>query len=458
MQIRLLAIFFGLLGCFTCALAAEHDPTPAQMREDLEFMKTEWVGGNKWLTPSERKSAVNQLDDLIARADELSVGEFVMGIMKVNAVQNNAHTLAALGYMETFDRLPLRFWRFSDGLYVVKTHPDYTKYLGAKVEFFGGDVTADDAFSMMKEYVAGNDSWKTYLATVWLDRPDMLHALGLTRDPGRVYLTLRLQDGSGERAAFPAVSEAVREYVYLQPWKEAIHRTKSESEAEPESPDRAYWPHVLDPVEERPAYLSRDDRIFYELMPEFQAAYMRVERISNFGEPGSLELALFDLMESLSEDEPQNAILDLRYNQGGNFLQMVGFSQALPKFTSDDGKIFILVNRATFSAALVTIDMIVKHAGRHRVVLVGEPVGDFPQFRSEGDHVILPHSGIYAVYSTGRHDLVDGCEENEECWWGARVFETGMGAIEPDIRIKEAYADYVSGRDLYLEAIARALK
>ena len=101
---------------------------------------------------------------------------------------------------------------------------------------------------------------------------------------------------------------------------------------------------------------------------------------------------------------------------------------------------------------------LIKHkAGADRITIVGEPLGDELRFWAEGGFVTLPNSNILVTYNDGLHDMIDGCQLDEDCWWGAAAFEQGVEELDPDILIRERFEDYRSGRDLYLEAVRKEL-
>src|SRR5262249_48953690 len=142
--------------------------------------------------------------------------------------------------------------------------------------------------------------------------------------------------------------------------------------------------------------------------------------------------------------------IDLRMNNGGDFLKTVLFAQAVPRLVPVRGRIFILIGRSTFSAALVTAAML-KGAGRERVTLIGEPMGDGGRFWAEGATVSLPNSHITVRYSTKFEDVEQGCEDPDTCFWGAVAFGPRGVSLDPEIRIDNSFADYAAGRDPVLE-------
>ena len=52
-----------------------------------------------------------------------------------------------------------------------------------------------------------------------------------------------------------------------------------------------------------------------------------------------------------------------------------------------------------------------------QVVIVGQEVGDRMRFRSEGNSMHLPNSGIRLRYSTGYHAYDETCGGPRRCFW-----------------------------------------
>lgn len=126
-------------------------------------------------------------------------------------------------------------------------------------------------------------------------------------------------------------------------------------------------------------------------------------------------------------------------------------ARALPRLMPADGKIFVLVDRVTFSAALVTAAMI-KAEGGDRAVLVGETMGDAAHFWAEGDSMTLPNSAIRLRYSDGYHVWGRGCPDLDKCYWAVVALHTRAVSLEPTIRAEPSFADYAAGRDPVLSA------
>jgi Peptidase family S41 len=121
-----------------------------------------------------------------------------------------------------------------------------------------------------------------------------------------------------------------------------------------------------------------------------------------------------------------------------------------------DGRIFVLISRATFSAALVTAAML-KGNGGGRVIFVGETMGDNSRFWAETGTMTLPNSRISVTYSKSFEDWGAGCTDVASCYWPAVALGVKDISLAPDVTVTTSFSDYAAGRDAVLEtALAMA--
>jgi hypothetical protein len=412
--------------------------TPAQMREDLAFLRDELAPLDRSFSPGQRRQFNAIVADAIAAADKLSPAEFELEIMRAVAVARNGHT-SVRSLLRFLPPLPLRAWWFADGLHVVSVRPDLAHLLGARIEVFG-KLTAERGLASIEPFIAGTEPRVRYLSAFYLMSPPVLQRIGA----GDPTITFRLPGGDTEKRALDVASEfdpAFTERPYfgysaLIPGAAALP---------------ARWPHVLDDTERPLAYGQPTDFFATWIGPREKILYVRSNDIrGSDAEP--LDRKLHQLLDTeVVPRRPKHAIVDVRLNQGGNFFNTILFTQALPRLLPSDGKIFVLVGRATFSAALVTAAML-KANGGDRTLLIGETMGDADRFWAEGGEKTLPHSQIRVRFSDGFHDWEAGSIDLDSCYWPAVAFGVRDISLAPAVRIEPRFADYAAGRDPVLEA------
>ena len=126
--------------------------------------------------------------------------------------------------------------------------------------------------------------------------------------------------------------------------------------------------------------------------------------------------------------------------------------RGLPHLITSRGRVFVLVGRNTFSAAIVTAELLKQYGGQ-RVILVGETMGDAVLFWAEGGEIVLPNSKMDATYTNGFHNLAHGCSDPDRCYWGDVAVGLKAVSLEPEIRIVSTFAEYAAGHDPALDRV-----
>ena len=418
--------------------------TPTQMREDLVYLKNDWAPLDKSFSDPQRLEFNRLVDKLAADADSLQPQQFALEVMRAAAIPRNGHTSANVGVM-LGDDLPLRAWWFADGLYIVKAHPDFARLLGARIDKIG-QLTTADAQERVAPYLSGTDQRIRFLSPGYLVTPSVLRQIGAIADTASVPLAVRLVDGTSETVELRASSQG-------DPGDErAKGLNRGYSVLTPDEPDLpGRWLHVLDKVGERsPLYSKRGDVQSRFLDDAKRVLYIRNDTVNSVDETPLLDKFAGIVHQSILPAQPRYIIVDLRMNNGGDFFNTILFAKAMPRLTPADGHVFVLVGRATFSAAITTAGML-KTEGGGKVTLVGEPMGDGGQFWSEGKRLTLPHSQIAVRYSPLFHDYENGCTDMASCYWAAVAFGPSGISLKPETTIDVTFADYAAGRDPVLK-------
>ena len=419
------------------------DLTSAQIVEDLAFLRTQWAPLDKSFTAAQRAAFEGFVTGAMARAATSSAKDLVLDVMRAVAIPRNGHTTPMVGRL--LDALPIRLWWFSDGLYIVSTAQGFDDILGARIENFG-NLTADKSLALVAPYISGTDQRIRSLSASYLTSPMVLSRIGALAEKGDVPLTLRFPTGEVKTVNLGKVITPdpgdLREPVFY-----------GSSALIPDDKDKpGRWVHVLDGLNHRsPGYGRPAPMAVRWIGSSEKVFYVRSNFLHSEGKDRLADDLFGVLQDEVVPKQPKFVVIDLRLNNGGNFFEAMLFTQALPKLIPPNGHIFVLVGRATFSAALVTVAML-KRSGPDNVTLIGEPMGDRGYFWAEPDVKILPNSKIPVFYSTKFEDFEQGCSGNADCYWPAAVFAHGTISIEPEVEIDVSFADYAAGRDPVLDA------
>jgi len=448
---RLLACFLLLAMPLPLAAQAADDAlTAAQMREDLVFLSQEWAPRDKSFSDTQRQEFDRLVEQAMAAADTMTPTQFAFQIMRASALARNGHTGANAAALLGRD-LPVRAWWFADGLHVVKAHPAFKRLLGARIERIGS-LDAETAHERVKPYLAGNDQRIRFLSPGYLVTPAVLKEIGAIDDERRVSLALRLRDGALETLDLEPSAEA-------DPGDErAAGLNRGYGVLIPDGPNLAgRWPHVLDRAGPHPPlYSVRRDVQASFLDAEKQVLYIRNDTVESIDDTPLTDKFGGIVLKSILPHTPRGIIVDLRLNNGGDFFNTILFAQALPRLLPQDGRIAVLVGRATFSAGIVTAAMI-KGAGGDRVMLVGEAMGDNGRFWAEGKRMKLPNSRIALQYGAQFQDYEAGCTDTKTCYWATVAFGPRGISLAPEVTRDVAFGDYAAGKDPVLEAAREAL-
>jgi hypothetical protein len=207
---RLAISYFASLAAASPNLAQTIAPqpkiglTPAQMRDDLSILRTEWAPLDKSFSDQQRQLFDLALDDAIAKTATRSIPDFALDIMQAVAIPRNGHTAAMVGH--ALHDLPIRMWWFADGLFIVSVRPMFGNLLGARVEKLGS-LTPDEALLRVGPYISGTDQHCRYLSAVYLASPDVLCRINAAADASAIPLALRLPDGSSHMVSVSGAPE-----------------------------------------------------------------------------------------------------------------------------------------------------------------------------------------------------------------------------------------------------------
>jgi len=421
-------------------------PLPANRieswRQDLEFARVRLLAYDRSFTPRARerfRDAIARLERSLARTDD---AEVLANLAKAVGVAGNAHTRLRLDPTRggTFGtELPIRIWWFHDGPYVIRSTAAYRRALGCRVVAIQG-LDPLRARKRVEGAFAGNRSWKTYLAPIYLTNPDMLHGLGLTSSPDGARFTF--EDPQGERLDLWVSANPVNpESRAAESWQELSPLVPAERSGGT-TPVRA-------PPGGPPLYLRHPEQPYwFEFLPTSGVLYFQFNRAENAEEGPAFPAFADSLMGRIRTDEVRSVVVDLRFNSGGDLNVARAFMVDLarePKLRPR-GRLFVIVGRCTFSAGLYHAAQLKQLA---RATFVGEPVGDRLDYWAEGGEIILPNSSAVIAYSNGfhRYSTIE--------YPGYRPYYEALAVprLAPDLVTPLSSSDYFAGRDPALEAI-----
>ena len=434
---------FVLAGAILLAPAARgEEPPPAapDYRGDLATLRDGYVRESRAFTYDTRKAALDLVASLEARAGALTPAEFLLGVAQVTALADNGHDGWHPGHGAWLPerRAPVRYFWFPDALVVARAARGSQDLVGARVIALD-DRPVDELFQRLRTLAGGPDNFRRWNLNIFLERAELLHALGVARSPDRYVLSLVLQDGTAvtrEIAMIPREAAAPGSEPYRQlagaPYGREVELG---------------WGGITG-VPNDPLYLRDPDRLFRIVeLPHLAAAYVQFR--SHYGtDEQPIESFLQEAAAKIAQMKPENLVVDLRFDGGGDISRTTGFFDSLA--ATVPGRIHVIVSPLTFSAGIVAAAL-VEMSAPERVAIVGEPVGDRLRFWSEGRDVCLPSTGYCVNMRDGLWDLVKGCVQEPGCY--GDQFKARVPDLDPDMPAPLTARSWLDGTDLAMNAI-----
>lgn len=351
-------------------------------------------------------------NSIAQRIPKLSDQQIVFQFMKLVARVGNGHNFIVPTHSKkgAFTRLPVQFYSFSDGLYIVKTNPGYQHLLGQKV-LSVADTPIENVFEKIASVNARDNEMQQYwLGPYYLALPEVLEGLSIVKSAKDVRFTLVDGDGKIENITLSGESFNFGGFPML-PKLESVTN---------------------------PAYLQRNtDSYWYETNKEDNYIFVQLNAVAQ-NKTKSIALFSKEIRQELSNSKIKNLVLDLRHNSGGNGSILPPLTRMLIHFVeqSEDNKLFVIVGRNTFSAAHLLLADINRLTD---AIIVGEPSGSRPNHLGEAGWFKLPYSGVWGIISSQYHQASKA--EDHRIW------------IAPHIPVSQSSDSYFTGKDPAMEQI-----
>lgn len=436
---------------------------------DIAVFRDEFLARDRAFTPEARKIAERRLAELERKP--VSPTRFAVELCRIAALADNGHTqclpnglgrdicegVAALGFKQSpwcplltpdfeipdFNTVPIAFFPFGQDFNVVGVGTGEPDLLGARLIAIDGRPI-ERIVPILRSFTGGTVAHRDERAADVLASPQQLHAVGLSRNAGAVRYTFVAFGGKKVSRVFSARSS---------------------------SGTAAAWQSLPDPGRASWAFQEPEKPFRYRDAPEIDGVVVQLRKTFDAG-----DRKIADFLEEAETKRQslgrQHIVLDMRFNGGGNFLLIRDFMIRWP--ARMPGRFFVLTSRRTFSAAIASIGYL-KQAGKERVTIVGEPVGDRMMFFSDGLPVRLPHSGRYFLPGVVRMDYGDGCRRYDDCTAAIaqpdRPVAAGalpmlgpvarlpiaVSSLEPDIPAPWTIDAWVDAEDPMMEAVMAAM-
>jgi hypothetical protein len=370
------------------APACSAEVKPEKWRRDLRDLERQLVDRHVNLFHSISKEAFEKaVSDLDDKIPSLTRPEILVGFAQLVAMVGDGHTSFLPGDQKKwqFHYYPIRLWSFADGVYVIGTTDEYAGLFGKRLVQID-DTSIEDAFHLISTTIgADNDMEFEYTVPFALIRPEMLHVLGIADSADQVEFVF---EGNVRKRFQPMT---VKKWEGLD-WRSANNLYEGLAPPSMRLDFLFATTLSLEHLKQRKYY-------WFTYLEEQRALYFQYNRCWDQEDRPPFKDVVDEMFRFMDGNPVERLIVDLRQNAGGEPAIAEPLIEGLaqrPEFSAA-GRLFVLVGRRTFSAALTNAAHLRSRAGAR---VVGEPPRGKPNNPSEGRDIDLKRTKTWATVST----------------------------------------------------------
>jgi hypothetical protein len=397
-------------------------------RYDLHFLQHEiYRRSPDPFRHASRAMFEKKVSELDSEIPQLRDNQIIVEFLRIMALVGDGHSIATFGSArrELQRSVPVEFSWFEDGLYIVSADLAHKDLIGKQLLSVNGHAISEVLDALQPIIPRDNAQWLKTIAPIYLRIPAILNGLGLI--PSADTLPVMLRGANDQEVSATIRSE---DLPVQQIWIFLPQAAKN-------------WislPQLNDkPI---PLYLKHLDKSYwFEYVEPQKLLYFQFNLILDDAKD-PLSPFLNRMFAFVREHDVQAMVIDLRENPGGDTTLVKPLIQGLIQSRiNQHGKLFVIIGRKTFSAAMNTAVFLERNT---ESIFVGEPTGSSPNFVGETVPLRLPYSGLMPCIS----DLYW-----ESSWpWDHREW------IAPLLYTPPTFDAYRQNRDLAMESIADYLQ
>lgn len=354
--------------------------------EDIEYLKEELKKKHKNLFAYTEEERFNEkIDNLKNMVNELDYEEMKVEISRIVASLKDAHT-SLIFPAKKF--IPLKFYFFYDGIYIINTCKEYENMLFKKVLAIE-DMKIEDVLDDLSNIISfENEYFFKAQSMKYMQIAEVLYGLLIIDNMEKIKITL--DDG---------------EYEVLTCFFEDLVYTN----------------------ERLPIYAKNDSENLWFQILEGEELYIKYNSCREYGEE-KIEKKIENIIYLIEKENIEKVTVDLRNNLGGDstlFTSLIDYLKSNEKINKKES-LKIIIGRETFSSALLNAYTF-KSSTNSKII--GEPSGGKPNCYGEILRITLPNSRLVITYSTRFYKLIE---------------DDSVMALYPDEVILESIEDYIN--------------
>lgn len=373
--------------------------------EDIEFLKCTLIEKHKNLFFNiTRKSFDEDINNLKRIIEKLDYNDMKVEISRLVASVGDAHTAVKL---PTNYLLPLEFYWFNEGIYIVKALGEYKELENYKVIEIN-NISIDEILDELSEIISHeNSSYLKANIVKYIQAIEILY--GLTIVDNIENCTIKLESLNGNIKTKNIKSVDVINYNKML---EDDYNTKVNVELR----------------NSMPLYMKNsNNNYWFEYLENDQILYFKYNSCRNkLEEP--IDYFIKNIIDFIEKNNVEKLVVDLRNNTGGDSRLLEPFIEYVKenRNINTKGNLFIVIGRDTFSSALINA---FSFKNETSAILIGEPTGGKPNCYGEIEKFILPNSKFLITYSTKYYSLIE---------------DDKIESLLPDINIDVSIYDFIN--------------
>ena len=370
------------LCCLTSCQAQKNTLGLAHMNpdlwdEDVHYLNKKIQNQFASFDPLIKKEFNRKVSVLREELPKLDNPTSAIKIGQLVASLGDGHTeMSILQKTADFRRLPIAMYFFEEGLYIVAAHKGYEQFIGKRV-FQIGNRSVPELFEALKTVMTyDNDYEILHAGPTFLLLPEVLLFLKAIEDVSDIRFSMQTEDGA---LLDHQIIRPIDRNAYGQgPWVSLFDKENIGKPLRRKHRNQDYW---------------------FEYLAPHKTMYFNFSRNNNQKGHPSIKQVVSEMFREITALKAEKLVIDLRANRGGNYKKSRPLISAINNhpFINEKGKVYALIGRTTFSAAMVTAIFLKKET---KTVLVGEPSRGHPNKTDNVEYMRLPNSNLEIEYTT----------------------------------------------------------
>ncbi len=399
-------------------------------RADLQFLKEQLEERHVDLYHKTSKEEFEAtFNALIEQMPSLTEPEVLVKVAQLIALIGDGHTSFYAGNQKKkwFGFYAIKFWSFSDGIYVIGADLEHKDLIGKRLVAID-KTSVEDAINLVSTTISADNPMEyQYTVPYDLNRAELLHVLKISESSKEA--TFKFEDGSS--STFKSIG--LKPFRNAE-WYSAHPLYKGERPPSMRLEFLFATPLTLPHLKERKYY-------WYAHLPDENAIYFQYNVCWDQKDRPTFAAVTEEMFKFMDENPVERLIIDVRQNTGGEpaIAQPLIDELSKRKEFTEEGRLFVLTGRRTFSAALTNAAHL---RSKVNARVVGESPRGKPNNPSEGRDIDLKKTKIWLTVSTQFVERDNALGDADY--------------LPVEIEVPVSFEEYQSGIDRVLEAALKA--